>query len=263
MKRTSVLFILFFLCFLVAHGQEDKTVSESHSGIKQDDPSQFITRAEVFNELMKLQSGEFLNFTTFRSVIALGKKFSTRFEIPYMYNSSSVTGYDNSGIGDISVRLLGYKIIQSPNVALAASIEFSFNTAQSPALGTGKNLIIPLISYSRLFTQKKTIVGFVFEQFYSLRGDESRQDIQWTKLQALYLKGWSKKVWTLVAPEFYYDHNDVGASMNLEASVYYKLSGRMTVWGKGGVGLFGDHTARYNYTTEVGLRYLMIRKPTK
>ncbi len=260
MKRVLAFFVFSFLSFLVAHSQEDTTISKNNSGITQDDPSQFITRAEIFNELMKLPSGEFLNFTTLRSVIALGKKFSTRFDIPFMYNSTFGTGYDNSGIGDISVRLLGYKINQSPNSALAASVEFSFNTARSPLLGTGKNLVVPLVSYSRIFMQKKTIVSLIFQQFYSLWGDESRQDIKWTKLQGYYIKGWSKKVWTLVAPEVYLDHIKGGASMNLEGTVYYKLSGRMAIWGKGGAGLFGDHMSRYKWTTEAGLRYLMMRK---
>ncbi len=261
--RIGILLLMCLLIVMPSFSQTENPVPEGHTGIVQDDPSQFITRAELYNELMKLQSGDFLNFTTFRSVIALGKRFSTRFEIPYIYNSSTASGYDNSGIGDISVRLLGYKINQSPNTALAASIEFSFNTARSPLLGTGKNIIVPLISYSRIFGEKKTIVSVLFEQFYSLWGDESRKDINWSKLQALYLKGWSKNVWTLVAPELFIDYNNMGASMNLEATMYYRFSGRMAIWGKAGVGLFGDHVARYNYTTEAGIRYLMMRRPVK
>ncbi len=260
MKKTTFFFLVFNLCFFLASGQEDTRLLEKHSGITQDDPSQFITRAELFDKLIWLQSEELLNFTTFRSVIALGHRFSTRFEIPFMYNTVSASGYDQAGLGDISVRLLGYKIRQTPNSAIAASIEFSFNTAQSPLLGTGKNVIVPLISYSRIYSEQKTVVALLYEHLYSVWGDELRQDINWSKFQVYYVKGWSKDVSSIVLPEFIFDYVNGGTSMNLEASVFYKFTGRISIWGKGGVGIFGDHMLRYNYMTEAGIRYFMMRK---
>ena len=44
-----------------------------------------------------------------------------------------------SGIGDISFRLLGYKFFEKSKSAFTVSIEISLNTAESPILGTGKN----------------------------------------------------------------------------------------------------------------------------
>ena len=73
-----------------------------------------------------------LNVTTIRSVIALGKKFTTRFDVPIFYNSKAVGDYAQTGIGDISIRLLGYKFMESGKSAILTSVEFSFNTAQSP-----------------------------------------------------------------------------------------------------------------------------------
>lgn len=148
MKKSICLYFLCSIIALVTYGQQDTTATEAQSGISQDDPSNFISRTEVFNKLQKLQSAEFLNVTTTRAVIAIGKRMTTRFDIPVVYNTTSLAGYDQFGMGDISVRLLGYRIYKSPKAALLTSVEFSFNTAQSRLLGTGKNVIIPVIAYS-------------------------------------------------------------------------------------------------------------------
>ena len=257
MKLRHCLYIVSLLLAQLMTAQQDSTKTAAHSGIIHDDPSQVLTRFELFNELQRLQNGEDRNVTTFRSVVGFAKRFTTRIDIPLVYYSGEVADYDQFGLGDISVRLLGYKLIDSKSSALLASVEFSFNTAQSPLLGTGKNMIIPVVSYSRLYMKQQTIVALSFQQYYSLWGDDNRKDIAFSKMQFYYLKGWTKKVWTLLLPEVYMDHKTTAFSMDIELSVYYRLSPNLAVWGKGGIGLFGDHPARYDWTTEVGLRYLL------
>ncbi|HYI77584.1 MAG TPA: hypothetical protein VEW65_08165 [Chryseolinea sp.] len=260
MNKYLTISLLFFSYVPASYGQQDTTTSETHHAIAQDDPAQFLTRVEVFNELQHHKAIEYLNVTTVRGVIALGKRFTTRIDIPIVYNSTNLSDYARSGLGDISVRLLGYKFMESGKSAILASVEFSFNTAQSPLLGSGKNIIIPVFTYSFRIPKRKTIVALSFQQFYSLWGDESRKEIRWTKLQAFHIKAWSKKIWSVVLPEFYLDHNNSGGSMDIEAYVFYRFTPRFAVWLKGGTGLFGDHPAKYQWTAETGLRYLMLRK---
>jgi hypothetical protein len=214
---------------------------------------------EIFNELQHRDIGD-LYVTTFRGVIALGKRMTTRLDVPLVYNSVKVQEQDQFGIGDISVRLLGYKFLESKRAALLASVEFSFNTAQSSLLGTGKNLISPVLTYSWRIPRRRSVVAVSVQQFYSLWGDESRKDIRWTKLQAFFLHAWTQRIWTLLRPETYLDHYSGELSMNLEGSVYYRVSHRFAFWAKGGAGLFGDHPGRYLWTMETGIRYLMMRK---
>lgn len=263
MSKTSTLYFFLLLIVKFSYAQQDTTAVGTQSAIAQDDPAQFLTRVEVINELQHFESIDFLNVTTIRSVIALGKKFTTRFDIPIVYNSHAVAGYDQYGLGDISVRLLGYKFLESQKAALLASVEFSFNTAQSPLLGSGKNIVLPVLTFSHRVKQK-TIFAISFQEYFSLWGDESRKDVRWTKIQFYYIRAWSRKLWTLVLPEFYLDHNQgSGASMDIEASLYYRFTPRFAIWGKGGVGLFGEHPARYEWTAETGLRYMMLRKPVR
>ena len=113
--------------------------------ISADDPSQFISRIEVFNEFQHYdKSGGFnLNQTVVRTIIKLGKRFTTRLDVPFVNSSypyPESLGYDNFGLGDISFRLLGYNIHQAKRSAVTASLEVSLNTASSPAQGTGKSL---------------------------------------------------------------------------------------------------------------------------
>ena len=160
--------------------------SDQQSSVAQDDPSQFLTRVEVINELQHHKSIDVLNVTTLRSVIALGKKMTTRFDVPIVYNSTPGTEYAQYGNRRyFSTPCLGTGCWNPNESGMLASVEFSFNTAQSPLLGTGKNVISPVLAYSWRIPKSKTILAFSFQQFYSLWGDETRRDIQWTKLPGL------------------------------------------------------------------------------
>ena len=140
---------------IILHAQTSAdTSSEKQTEAAGDDPSQFITRAEFFNELQyhKHNGSEFyLDITTLRAVVKIGKRFTTRLDVPVVYNSlSTEADYRQFGLSDISFRVLGFKFLQSKKSAITASVEISLNTAQSPLLGTGKNIILPVVSYTTL-----------------------------------------------------------------------------------------------------------------
>src|SRR5689334_8175229 len=89
-----------------------------------DDPSQFFTRIEVYNELQRYDKRDvFLNQTILRTVVKIGNKFTTRIDLPYVYNSfNSPAKHNQSGIGDISFRLLGYKFFEDKRSAFTMSL---------------------------------------------------------------------------------------------------------------------------------------------
>lgn len=60
----------------------------------------------------------------------------------------------------------------------------------------------------------------------------------------------------MVLPELYLDHSNGELAMNFEGYTYYRFSTSFAFWIKAGIGLFGDHTARYEWTAETGIRYL-------
>ncbi len=148
----KVLLVLGLLISSILHAQNSPDLLKAPlQSTNADDPANFLTRVEVYNELQHFDNDVYLNQTVLRNIVQIGKRFSTRLDVPVVYNSAiTPSGQQHFGIGDISFRLLGYKIIEDPKRAITASIEISLNTAQSRILGTGKNMLIPLISYSTL-----------------------------------------------------------------------------------------------------------------
>lgn len=226
-----------------------------------DDPAVFISRLEVFDELQYREGDIFLNQTVVRAIVRIGKKFTTRLDLPYVSNSLvTPANYEEHGLGDISFRVLGYKFLESRKSAVTTSIEISLNTAASPILGTGKNMILPVISYTKAMPKNRMLGAVVLQQTNSFSGDENRKTINFTKVQLILLKYWHKQWWSVVAPSTYFDYVDGGVTMNLEARTMYAPKPRISFWVQGGVGLFGDFVARYDWAAQAGCRYLFMRE---
>lgn len=254
-KLLCLFFLLYQIIPLYGQVEPDTLNVSQNERTNADDPSQFFSRVELFNEFQHLPDNVNFNQTVLRTVLKIGKKLTTRLDVPFVYNSISSPDYAQFGLGDISFRLLGYKFFQSRTSALTASIEISLNTAQSPLRGTGKNMIIPLISYSAALKKQKMILSMAFQQTNSFSGDKERETVSFSKLQAILIKVWTTKTWTVLAPEWYLDYVHGGVSMNLEARMAYAPVRRFNIWAQAGVGVFGDFIARYDWDGEVGVRY--------
>jgi hypothetical protein len=262
--------ILYYLTALIitadlfysAQAQSNQdSIQTAQQGASAEDPSQFFTRIEIFNELQHYDKDYYLNQTIWRTNVKIGKRLTTRVDIPWVYNSKySPEGFKHSGLGDFSFRLLGYRILESPKSAITASVEFSLNTAESPLLGTGKNLIIPLITYSRLFKPKKMILAFSFQQVNSFSGDETRKDVNFSKFQAILVKTYTSRIWTVFVTDWFADYENGGLSMNAKLRAGYGATKIFHFWAQGGAGVFGDFVGRYQWTIELGTRFFLLRK---
>lgn len=256
-----MLLLLLHLIKMVNAQTVSDSIKDDHRTANADDPSQFFTRIEIFNEIQHYKNDTYLDISTIRTIVKVGKRFTTRLDVPLIYNSTfSSAGYKQFGMGDISLRLLGYRFLETKNSAVTTSIEVSLNTAQSPLLGTGKNTITPLLTYTRRLKEKRMIFSLLFQQTNSFSGDKDRTTISFSKLQAVLIKYWSKRMWTVLSPELYIDYVDGGASMNLETRATYAPLPRLNLWVQAGVGIFGDYIARYQWSGELGCRYFVMRK---
>ena len=260
---------LFCVTYLVSYGQQDTTATGAQSGtaqqnaVKADDPSQFFTRIELFNELQnynKFNQDFYINQTVLRTIVQIGKRFTTRVDVPFVNNTFTAADYKQSGLGDISFRLLGYKFGEKPKSAFTASIEISMNTAASPLLGTGKNLVIPVVSYTKVIPKKKMIFSMIFQQTNSVGGDEERADISFSKLQCILLKTLTRKTWVVLAPEWFFDYVHGGVSMNLRGRLTHAPTPRMNIWATPSAGVFGDFIGRYQWSADIGVRYFLLKE---
>jgi hypothetical protein len=260
--KNLLFFFLLLLNINILYGQNlsDTIKVKQNEGAAGDDPSQFFTRIELFNEVQHYPNDIYLDQTTLRFNVKIGKRFTTRLDLPFVYNSlSSAADYDQFGLGDISIRLLGYQFLKSKKSALTASIEVGFNTAHSPILGTGKNMIIPMLTFSHMLKNHKTILAFLLQQANSFGGYSDRNTLSYSKLQAILIQIWTRRIWTVVAPECYIDYIYGGLSMNFEVRCAYAPTRRINVWAQTGVGVFGDFIARYQWGAEVGCRYYFLK----
>ena len=191
----------------------------------------------------------------------IGKKFTTRLDLPYVHNSlNTAADYKPSGIGDISFRLLGFKFLENKKSAFTTSLEISLNTAASPILGTGKNLVVPVVSYSKAIPMSKMVLAFVFQQTNSISGDEDRPDISFSKLQFIMIKFLSKRTWMVIVPEWFVDYINDGFSMNLRTRFTHAVTPRMNIWITPSAGIFGDFPGLYEWSGDVGVRYFLLRE---
>jgi hypothetical protein len=71
--------------------------------------------------------------------------------------------------------------MDNPKSAITASVEISMNTAQSPLLGTGKNLLIPVVSYTQVVPKKKMLFALVLQQVNAVSGDKTRANVSFSK----------------------------------------------------------------------------------
>jgi hypothetical protein len=261
MKKLLFLFFLMFQFNNTFAQTATDSLKKAEIKANADDPSNFLTRVEIYNELQYYGPDFSFNQTVLRNIIKIGKRFTTRIDIPYVYNSRTTTAnYKQSGLGDISFRLLGYKILEKPTSAITISMEVSLNTAESPILGTGKYMLIPMVSYTKLFPQKKMFLSSIFQQINSVSGDDDRGDVSFSKLQFVLIKYWTKRFWSVLAPEWYLDYVHGGLSMNLRTRMAYAPTPRINIWITPSAGIFGDFVGRYKWSLDIGGRYFLIRE---
>ena len=119
LKRKGSITVCYLLSIFLSGNLIAQTSSDTVSNkpvpkiISADDPSQFLTRVEIFNEFQHYDKydGFNLNQTTIRTIVKLGKRFTTRVDIPFLNNTFPYPqGFDKFGLGDISFRLLVYNI---------------------------------------------------------------------------------------------------------------------------------------------------------
>src|SRR3954465_14689743 len=96
MKKLLCLFFLLYHPGISYAQTSSDTLKKEALKANADDPSQFFTRVEVFNELQHYEkngSDFYLNQTVLRTILKIGKRFTTRIDLPYVYNSVNTAAH--------------------------------------------------------------------------------------------------------------------------------------------------------------------------
>lgn len=223
------------------------------------DPTDFKTRFETRYEYQSLQSGGARQLVVPRYEHAFSRALSLRFDLPYVVDDSPSRDVDDEhGIGDMTVRP-ALRVHRSEAFSLVTAAEFILDTASDERLGTGKNVVAPLV-YASFGLPRFNSVLFPYAQHYvSVSGDDERNDINQTLLRLGLLTRWPRRFYSFLEPSLYVDwERDQRTGFTLELEVGRFATSRLALWARPGVGLWGDNLPPvYNWNFEVGFRYFL------
>ena len=237
-----------------------ETASGADAMPKSGQPPDFTTtRFEIRNEYENLQGGGTVDMIVPRLDISASQALSFRIETPIVFADPG-TPNDNgeSGMGDILFRG-SYRITGGPGYAIVVGSELILDTATRDSLGTGKNVIAPLVFASIDVPRCDSVVFPFLQRYLTLGGDDSRPDVNYTSLKSPFLTRWPNLLYSIVEPQVVIDHERADkVGMTLEGEVGKFLNRDLAIWGRSGIGLFGDNLPQvYDWKLDVGVRFFL------
>jgi hypothetical protein len=220
-------------------------------------PLDFRMRAELRNEYVDYQQGGGANLLVPRLDYAITPAFSMRVEAPLVTSGPEWSGESNqSGFGDLLLRA-SYRFARGPGFAAVVGGEAILDTASKDSLGYGKQVLAPLAYASIDVPSCKSVLFPFIQHFFTVGGDDSRPDVNYTSLKAAMLTRWPDRLYTVLEPQLVVDHERADKlGMTLEAEGGKFIDRRTAVWVRPGIGVHGNDLPQvYNWNLKVGVRY--------
>lgn len=221
-------------------------------------PTDFRSRFELRGEHQDLEGDGYRNLIVPRFEYAVSTSLAFRVETSYVFYDPGTSGGDRvSGHGDLLLRG-AWRATQRDRFALFLVTEVTLDTAADDRLGAGKTVIAPLV-YAAIDLPRHDSVFFPnFQHYFSVSGDDTRPDVNYTVLRTNLLTRWPNRVYTFLEPALFIDwerNSKVGMSLELEVG---KIVGKhVAIWGRPGVGAIkNDLPQIYDWNVEVGMRYI-------
>ena len=223
-------------------------------------PAAFRTsRFEIREDYLDLQSGGTVFMIVPRLDVLANPDLSFRIETPIVFSHAGAPNNDTeSGLGDVLFRG-SYRVARGAGYAIVAGGELILNTATSVDLGTGKNVIAPLIFASINVPQYNSVVFPFLQYYFTLGGDDARQDVNYTSIKSAYLTRWPNLVYTIVEPQVIVDHERADKiGLTLDGEIGRFLNRDTAIWVRTGIGLVGEGLPQvYDWKFEVGVRFFL------
>lgn len=218
-----------------------------------------IGRAQLSSEYRDRRDGSVQLENVARVDVPLGERFLVRADLPFLWlDPQSSGGTSVTGFGDLSMRL-GGQVWRTPGFTLLAGGDIIFPTAGSSELGRGKYQIGPGIAASVPVPELNSVVFPSLQQFTSVGGDPSRNDVNYSRFRISLDTPWlNNQWWTSFEPNLFIDWTQKSrTAMNLEFEVGKRLGEHFRAWIRPAVGLWGTGVpGAYDWYTQVGIRYM-------
>ena len=185
-----------------------------------------------------------------------GNRMQLRFRTYYNtlnLNQQDGTSTTTSGIGDFDARFMAIAHVNK-NWGIAPGVEAFFNTASNDALGSGSNIISPMIFFG-FFNKigKRSIFAPGYQYQFSVSGEKVSRSILDLYFVWILAKG---KNWLIVNPQPVWDHvNDIAlAQVDVEWGFMIVPKAGLSGYIRPGFGL-GENRP-FNYNLEVAIKFL-------
>ena len=234
------------------------------------------TTVQIFNEYYNLPGeGLYNNITKFRFVVPFAKKrASIKVDLPFNATNTSigflsggtdgplgrppigvVAGDTKFGFGDLNLKLTYVPYFNKKlKLGLVTSLEFNFNTASKPALGSGKNTIAPTLVVVT-FPAKNTIFAPTYKQTNSYSGDANRGNINQGAFDFYFVRMFAKgRRFINVDPQLILNYETGKVSSAVETTFGFVVSQEkgITYYATPGFPIGGNRP--YDFTFKTGIK---------
>jgi hypothetical protein len=223
------------------------------------DPTAIVGRLQLSSQYADLSHGARFSDTVARVDLPFRRNFLIRVDVPFhrWIDPNRPGATSAQGLGDPSV-VTGWRVYNTPEYALLIGAAGTFPAADERALGSGKYTAGPFFATARFLPRLDSFLFGVFQHQISVGGDPARQAVSLTRAIGQVNTIWAERWWTIVQGVWQIDWERSGkSSMTLEFEVGRSLIGRLGVYARPGVGIWGrDVIGAYDWNIEAGIRYM-------
>ena len=193
-------------------------------------PKDNITKAEVIFQYNNLESGLETFTLALKYDLAFNSKWGANVELPL--TTLTGPGFSETDIGDLNLRVRN--VHTSGPVSILSAVEVVVPTAGSDLTGSGKLQVNPVVDAVYAF-DRQTFAFLGYKHYFSIAGDELRDDINRSEVRALFARLFTNATWTLADAKYSRSHEGANPeTLDLEIEYGSMLSKSVALSGRVG-----------------------------
>ncbi|NDC08767.1 MAG: hypothetical protein EBZ75_05385 [Oxalobacteraceae bacterium] len=260
--RVSFLFWLILVCPLLAWANSEVVNTQSPPAsassnldvAKRIDPTDFKNRFDLRSEYVEYSGGSVQAIVP-RLDYAVSKSLGFRVELP-IERFRPAAGPSIDGISNLVTRV-AWRPLRTDDVSVVVGTELILDTASSPKLGNGKNVLAPFVFAAFDLPRAKSVFFPYIQHGKAVGGDASREDVEYTNLRASFLTRLPAKAYSFIEYSHWIDHQRSNVvSSQIKAELGRFVLPNTGVYIRPGTGLSGtDQRYGMHWSLDIGLRH--------